>query len=100
MPKTVPMRMISISIDPEVDRPDKLAAYAQKFSAGNDWQFLTGALTDVISVLKSFDSYRGDKMNHEPITLLRNAGAREWVRLDGLTSAADLLREYRTLVRN
>lgn len=92
------VRMISISIDPEQDRPKQLARYREKFSAGDNWTFLTGSLEDIIKVLKSFDVYRGNKMNHEPVTLIRNAGASQWVRLDGLTSARDLVQEYRHLL--
>lgn len=91
------VRMVSISIDPEQDRPAALGKYAEKFAAGDNWTFLTGDLDDIIKVLKSFDAYRGNKMNHEPVTLLRQAGAMEWVRLEGLTSAKDLVGEYRLL---
>jgi protein SCO1 len=40
-----PVRFISISCDPEVDRPDVLTEYAKKFDADKDqWLFLTGEL--------------------------------------------------------
>jgi len=38
----------------------------------------------------AFSVYRGDKMNHGPITLLRGAHSDHWVRLDGLATADDL----------
>ena len=37
-----PVRLVSISVDPEHDRPEVLAAYAGKFGASDRWWFLTG----------------------------------------------------------
>jgi protein SCO1/2 len=36
------VRLVSISVDPEHDQPDVLAAYAAKFDASSRWRFLTG----------------------------------------------------------
>jgi protein SCO1/2 len=90
------VRMISISIDPQHDTPAKLREYAQRFHAGPGWEFLTGDLDDVIAVLKAFDAYRGDKMNHIPLTILRAKPDEPWVRLEGFASARELVREYRS----
>jgi protein SCO1/2 len=90
-------RMISISIDPEQDTPERLREYARKFKAGRQWLFLTGDLDGIVAVQKSFDAYRGNKMRHEPLTFLRAAPGKPWVRLDGLMSAAQLVAEYRRL---
>ncbi len=88
------MRFVSISIDPEQDTPKRLHEYAARFGAGPRWRFLTGSVADVEAVERAFDAFRGDKMNHEPLTLLRPAPGRPWVRLDGFASAAELAREY------
>lgn len=87
------LRLISISIDPEYDRPEQLRAYAEQFRAGEGWEFLTGDNADIVRVLKSFDSYAGSKMNHQPITLLKSPGSLSWTRIDGLASGKDLARE-------
>lgn len=94
------VRMISISIDPEYDTPERLQAYAERFHAGPQWQFLTGNLADIVAVQRAFDAYRGNKMSHEPLTLLRAAPDAQWVRLDGLVSATDIVREYRQLAED
>lgn len=91
------VRMVSISIDPEQDTPERLREYARKFKAGPQWLFLTGDLDAVVSVQKSFDAYRGNKMRHEPLTFMRAAPGKPWVRLDGLMSAAQIVAEYRRL---
>lgn len=92
------VRMISFTIDPEHDTPERLRAYAARFGAGPQWQFLTGDLSDIVTVQKTFAAYRGNKMSHEPLTLLRASPDASWVRLDGMASAADIVREYRRLV--
>ena len=57
------MRMVSISIDPEHDTPERLREYARKFRAGPQWLFLTGSVEDIEAVQKAFDAYRGNKMS-------------------------------------
>ena len=96
-PQAAEMRMVSFSIDPEYDTPERLRAYAQQFGAGSQWQFLTGDLDDLIAVQKAFDVYRGNKMSHEPTPLLRRSEGDPWVRLDGIASAAEIVAEYRQL---
>jgi protein SCO1/2 len=92
------VRMVSISIDPEQDTPAALTAYAKRFSAGPQWVFLTGSLEDTIAVQEAFGAYRGDKMNHVPLTLLRAGPEAPWVRYDGFAAAGDLVKEVRATV--
>jgi protein SCO1/2 len=93
------LRMISISIDPEYDKPKKLKDYIEKFQMGDNFTFLTGDLDVVIEVEKAFDSYTPDKMLHRPFTIFKAVGASQWVRVDGLASGSDLAAEYRQLIR-
>jgi len=89
------VRMISITIDPEQDTPERLKEYAGKFKARADWQFLTGSIENIIATQKAFDAYRGDKMNHVPLTFIRSTVDGPWVRLEGFSSAAEVVSEYR-----
>lgn len=93
------VRMVSISIDPENDTPARLKEYAERYYAGPQWRMLTGSIENSIAVQRAFGVFRGDKMSHTPVTFLRAKGANSpWVRLDGLTSAPDIIKEYRKLV--
>jgi len=94
------VRLISISIDPEYDRPAVLKEYAGRFGAGEGWTFLTGESAAVFRVLDSFDAYAGSKMNHQPITLLKGPGSPSWVRIDGLASGRDLATEVTARLLN
>ena len=89
------VHLMSISIDPEQDTPARLRDYATKFSAGPAWQHYTGTVAASITVQRAFDVYRGDKMSHTPVTLLRAAPGKPWVRIDGFASADSLLTELR-----
>lgn len=92
------VHMVSISIDPEQDTPSHLAEYAKKYQAGPQWQHYTGSMEASLAVQRAFDAYRGDKMNHSALTLLRTAPGKPWLRVDGFATADDLLREYHGLV--
>ncbi len=96
-PSSPNLRFVSISIDPEHDTPTMLAEYAKKFKAGSNWQFLTGELTDLRLIQRAFDAYRGDKMNHASLTLIRPANSNSWMRIEGIANAHDLIREYNSL---
>lgn len=87
------VRWVSVTIDPEYDRPEVLRAYAARFDASPAWAFLTGDGNDVAETLTSFGVFAGSKMNHRPVTLLKPRNSSSWRRLDGLTSGADLARE-------
>jgi protein SCO1/2 len=87
------VRIVSISIDPDYDTPARLRDYARRFDAQGDWNFLTGERTALRELQQAFDADRGDKNNHQPLTLIRRAGQKRWVRLDGFTSAAELASE-------
>jgi protein SCO1/2 len=89
--------MISISVDPEYDTPQRLREYAQRFKAGANWNFLTGSVADVVAVQQAFKAYSGNKMNHAAITFMRARPDAPWVRLDGFASATDLVSEYKRL---
>lgn len=89
------LRMISISIDPENDTPLQLKAYARSLRATERWKFLTGPTQDIHAVLRAFDTYRGNKMNHEPVTLIRPVDGKSWVRIDGFASPDELVNEFR-----
>jgi protein SCO1/2 len=97
-PDVAAVHMVSISIDPEQDRPAQLAEYAKRYGAGPQWTHYTGTLEASLEVQKAFQAYYGDKMNHRPVAFLRRAPGQPWVRLEGFATPDDLVREYRQLV--
>jgi protein SCO1/2 len=92
------VHLVSISIDPEQDTPARLTEYARKFKAGPDWQFFTGTTEASVATQRAFTAFRGDKMDHTPVTFLRVAPGRPWVRIDGFATSAELAQEFHDLV--
>jgi protein SCO1/2 len=87
------IHLVSISTDPEQDSPARLRAYAQQFHAQRGWDHYTGTMAASIAVQRAFGAYHGDKMSHAPLTLMREAPGKPWVRLDGFATGRDLLTE-------
>lgn len=48
LPKGLPVRFVSISVDPENDTPEVLQKYAQSFAAPDSWLFLTGTREQIL----------------------------------------------------
>jgi len=69
-------RIAMISIDPETDTPDMLAAYVESHRIDDrNWYLLTGDLPEIVALQKSFESYRGNKMNHSVSLFLKRSGS-------------------------
>jgi protein SCO1/2 len=88
------VHLMSISIDPEEDTPARLREYAHKFHAGPEWQHYTGTAEASLAAQRAFNVWRGDKMSHRPITLVRAAPGTPWLRIEGFVTPAELLVQY------
>ena len=91
------VHLMSISIDPEQDTPARLREYAHKFGAGPGWQHYTGTLAASRAAQNAFGAYRGGKMSHTPLTLMRSGDGKTWRRIDGFATPNDLLDQYHQL---
>jgi protein SCO1/2 len=89
------VHLMSISIDPEQDTPARLREYARRFHAGPEWQHYTGTAEASLVAQHAFNVWRGDKMSHAPVTLVRAAPDEPWLRIDGLVTPDELLHQYR-----
>lgn len=86
--------LVSISIDPEFDTPKEMKTYLKRYRAKPGWEFLTGSREDIDQVLKAFNVFTLNKMNHLPVMLLKSPSDEKWVRIYGLINAEKLLVEY------
>lgn len=84
--------LISVSVDPITDIPERLKSFAAKFGAGPGWTFVTGRKTEIDKLLRALDAYVSDKNSHSPIILVGNESARYWTRSYGLAPASTLAR--------
>lgn len=88
------VHLVSVSIDPENDTPKVMKEYLARYRAKPGWDFLTGSREDINRVMRAFDAYIPDKMSHFPLNLMRSPKDGTWVRLNGLMSTADFLKEF------
>jgi len=84
------VRVISISIDPEIDTVTALREYAARYHAPPSWRLFTGTPAAIEAAQRAFGSYRGGKNNHEAATFVRASAHAPWIALDGFSSAATL----------
>lgn len=88
------VHLVSISIDPENDTPQKMREYLKRYDAKPGWDFFTGSKDDMERVVKALDAYTPNKMAHLPLILLYAPGAKRWVRLYGMIGTGELEREF------
>lgn len=84
-------RFVTLTIDPDNDTPERLAAFARQFGIERDWVFLSGDYDDLLRVQQAFDVYRGSKAAHPPVVMLRPARTSGWLRIEGIAGPQDLL---------
>lgn len=88
----VPAQLISISVDPTVDTPERLHEFAAKFKAEPGWTFVTGNTSDIDSILKEFGVAVANKNDHTPMVLIGNDESGYWTRAYGLSSPTSLVK--------
>lgn len=87
----VDVQLISISVDPTVDTPERLNDFAKKFKAEPGWSFITGDKAEIDSVLQALGVAVSNKNDHTPMVLIGNDVADHWTRTYGLSSPATIV---------
>ena len=85
------VQLISISVDPATDTPERLRDFAAKFKAGPGWTFVTGDKALVDSVLQALGAAVSNKNDHTPMILIGNDTSDYWTRAYGLTAPTKLV---------
>ncbi len=78
--------LVSVSVDPVTDRPQRLRAYAKKNKARPGWIWLTGEKTTVDKVLQGLRAYTPDFEDHPSMMLVGDARSGDWTRFYGFMS--------------
>jgi len=86
------VQLISVSVDPVIDTPERLLEFAAKFKAGPGWTFVTGEKSEIDSLLRALEVAVGDKNDHTPMILIGNDPAAYWTRTYGLSSPTSLVK--------
>jgi protein SCO1/2 len=85
------VKLISVSVDPTTDTPERLREFANKFKAGPGWTFVTGEKTDIDLLLQGLGVGVGNKNDHTSMILVGNDSANYWTRTYGLSSPSKLI---------
>lgn len=87
-PSTRDALMVSITVDPVVDQPDRLRNYAKNFDLpvglNNGWILLTGAFENIAQVLTAFGISTARPEAHSPLLWLGDTSRQRWVRTSAL----------------
>jgi len=94
------VNIISLSVDPTVDTPALLKAYAKKLNARPGWYFLTGEKQNVDFVLKKLGQFVDNKQDHLNIFIIGNERTGLWKKAFGLAPSAELVKVVDTVLND
>ncbi len=86
------VHIISISVDPAVDTPANLKAYAKKLNAGPGWYFLTGDKESVDFALQKLGQFVENKQDHLNLFIIGNERTGLWKKAFGLAKPEELMK--------
>ena len=92
--------ILSISVDPTVDTPTNLNAYAKKLHARPGWYFLTGAKENVDFALKKIGQFVDDKQDHLNIFIIGNERTGLWKKVFGLAKSEELVKVVESVIND
>ena len=87
------VNLISVSVDPVVDTPERLRAFAEKFNVEPGWTFVTGEKGEIDSLLQALGVAVTNKNDHTPMILIGNDSSDYWTRAYGLSSPTTLFEQ-------
>ncbi|MDH3817077.1 MAG: SCO family protein [Myxococcales bacterium] len=91
--------LVSVSVDPANDIPQRLKAHAEELDAKPGWTFLTGEKDTVNGLLKALEVYAPNIWDHPPTVFVVDGRRGVWTRLYGFPSPdkiVEVLDRYRT----
>ena len=93
-------RIISISVDPAVDTPTALNAYAKKLQAKPGWYFLTGDKESVEFALKKLGQFVDAKESHLNVFIIGNEQTGLWKKAFGLAKSEEIVKVVESVIND
>lgn len=90
--------LVSITVDPEHDTPERLRAYATRMKAGDGWYFLSGSKEQVERALRKLGQHVAEREQHQNIFLIGNDRTGLWKKAFGLSKPAELVEVVRSVL--
>jgi protein SCO1/2 len=85
--------LISVSVDPIRDTPQRLKAYSATHKAKDGWVWLTGQKRKVDEVLDGVGAYSTNFENHPPMVLVGDGRSGDWTRFYGFPNPDRLMQQ-------
>jgi protein SCO1 len=85
--------LISVSVDPVNDTPQRMKAWGAQFGAKPGWNLLTGDKETVVQLLRTLGLFTPDIQSHSPFLLLVNDRTGEWTRVNAIETPPPKLAE-------
>jgi protein SCO1/2 len=89
--------LVSVSVDPTRDTPQRLKAYATMHQARPGWVWLTGPKRRMDEVLDGLGAYSPNFADHPSMVLIGDGRSGEWTRLFGFPSPDRLMEQVNAL---
>jgi protein SCO1/2 len=86
------VNLISISMDPEADTPERLKAWGAQFGLKPGWTLVTGAKSEIDKVAMALTGAGVIKGEHSPAVFVGNAEKGRWIRCYGLAEPERFLK--------
>jgi protein SCO1 len=83
--------ILSITVDPSMDTPERLKEYASKMGARPGWYFLTGEQANVELAQRKLGQYVTDKQDHKAILLVGNVRTGLWKKAFALAPSDEIV---------
>ena len=85
------VHLISISVDPVTDTPERLKAWGAKFKAGPGWTFVTGEKQEMDKLLNALGAAVSKREDHTPAMIIGNDSKGVWTRTYGLAKINQII---------
>lgn len=92
------VHLVSLSVDPARDTPERLKAYSEGFGTRAGWLWLTGQPAEVTAALKGFDAYTAKFEEHPAVIMIGDSRSGRWIRYHGFTDADRLAAQVRAVL--
>lgn len=79
-----PVQILTITVDPDRDTPERLAAQARLHAGSPQWLWLTGTRNNVHATLRGLGAYTPNYEDHPAMLLVGDPQRGQWIRLNGL----------------
>ena len=84
--------LISVSIDPLTDTPQRLKSWGEKFGARPGWTLVTGGKAEMDRLLRALTGDASGVSEHSAVVFVGDYDRGVWVRADGLDDPARLIK--------